>query len=59
MSIQDKIEDLEQQIYIACSEGNFDQMYQLENELEQLWGRIAFGMEDDPYALSGLLADDK
>ncbi|MBD1558702.1 hypothetical protein HC752_17360 [Vibrio sp. S9_S30] len=59
MGIQDKIEDLEQQIFIACSEGNFDQMYLLENELEQLRRRIAYGMEEDPYALSGsFLTDD-
>ena len=50
MGIQDKIEDLEQQIFIACSEGNLDQMYYLDNELEQLRGRITIGMEEDHYA---------
>lgn len=40
MSIQDKIDALEQQIYVACSEGDYDTMNMLEGQLERLRQRI-------------------
>ncbi|WED25014.1 hypothetical protein L3Q72_15775 [Vibrio sp. JC009] len=46
-----KIEELEREIYIACSEGDIEQMNMLENQLEQLRGRMQHVLDDDPYAL--------
>ncbi|WP_261818287.1 hypothetical protein [Vibrio gallicus] len=53
MTVRDKIEDLEQQIYIACSEGDFECMNQLEQQLETLRGKANHVFEDDPYAIEG------
>ncbi|MGR5111593.1 hypothetical protein [Vibrio jasicida] len=51
MSIRDNIAALEQQIYVACSEGNYDTVNMLEHQLEYLRGRMEHPFEDDPYAL--------
>ncbi|HAS6346956.1 hypothetical protein LZU85_03205 [Vibrio sp. IRLE0018] len=51
MSIQDKIEALEQQIYVACSEGDYDTVNMLEGKLERLRGRIEHPF-DDPNGLA-------
>ncbi len=51
MNIQDRIEDLEQQMYIACSEGDFDTMNTIERQLEQLRGQSPSSLLDDPYAI--------
>ena len=58
MTVRDRIEDLEQQIYIACSEGNFETMDMLEQQLEALRGRANHVFEDDPYAIEGRLTED-
>ncbi len=50
MNIRESIEALEQQIYVACSEGDYDTMNILENQLEQLRGRAEHPFDDDPYA---------
>jgi hypothetical protein len=50
MNIQDRIEDLEQQMYVACSEGDYHSMNQIEQQLEQLRGSPASALLDDPYA---------
>ncbi|ELP5729906.1 hypothetical protein QTV44_003186 [Vibrio vulnificus] len=50
MSIQDRIEALEQQIYVACSEGDYDAVNMLEGKLERLRGRIEHPF-DDPNGL--------
>lgn len=51
MTIRDNIEALEQQIYIACSEGDYDTLNMLENQLELLRGRAEHPFDDDPNAL--------
>ncbi|GAA5646773.1 MULTISPECIES: hypothetical protein [Vibrio] len=53
MRIRDRIEALEQQIYVACSEGDFDTVNMLENQLEALRGKVEHPFDDDPYALEG------
>ncbi|GAM58873.1 hypothetical protein JCM19232_1109 [Vibrio ishigakensis] len=58
-TIRDRIEDLEQQIYIACSEGNFETMNNLEQQLEMLRGKASHVFEDDPYAIEGRFQDDE
>ncbi|SON51683.1 hypothetical protein [Vibrio tapetis] len=47
MAIRDKIEDLEQQIYVACSEGDYDQMDMLENQLDLLKSRADLDVDED------------
>jgi len=60
MNVRDRIEDLEQQIYIACSEGNFDAMDKLEQQLESLRGGTHYLFDDDPYAIEGrFIPDDR
>jgi len=54
MNIRDRIEDLEQQIYIACSEGDYEQMDMLENQLEQLKNRSRLDMDDEVYDIEGM-----
>ncbi|MCG3723964.1 hypothetical protein [Vibrio cincinnatiensis] len=60
MSIRDSIDALEQQIYVACSEGDYQTVNQLEQQLEQLRGEMEHPFDDDPYALEGrtFLDDD-
>ncbi|SJL83964.1 hypothetical protein [Vibrio palustris] len=53
MNIHDRIDSLEQDIYVACSEGDFNTAAQLEQKLERLRGHVAHPFEDDPYALEG------
>ncbi|MCW8332597.1 hypothetical protein [Vibrio paucivorans] len=50
MGIRDSIEALEQQIYIACSEGDYDTVNMLENQLEMLRDRAEHPFDDDPNA---------
>ncbi|EDP59344.1 hypothetical protein [Vibrio sp. AND4] len=51
MSIRDNIAALEQQIYVACSEGDYETVTMLEHQLEYLRGRVEHPFEDDHYAL--------
>ncbi|EOV0104034.1 hypothetical protein ABMX86_07475 [Vibrio vulnificus] len=51
MSIRDRIEALEQQIYVACSEGDYDTVNMLESKLERLRGRVEHPFDDDPNSL--------
>ena len=53
MNIQDRIDSIEHDIYVACSEGNYEQVAKLEQKLEYLRGRMAHPFDDDPYALEG------
>ncbi|MEZ9233441.1 hypothetical protein AB4259_20435 [Vibrio amylolyticus] len=52
MALKDSIEALEQQIYIACSEADYDTVNMLEHQLEVLRDRAERPFEDDPNALS-------
>ncbi|WP_117234121.1 hypothetical protein [Vibrio maerlii] len=47
MSIRDNIEMLEQQIYVACSEDDYETVRQLEDQLEMLRTRVDFLHEGD------------
>ena len=53
MNIRDNIDALEQQIYVACSEGDFQTVNYLEKQLEQLRGKMEHTFDEDPYALEG------
>jgi len=53
MGIRDKIEDLEQQIYVACSEGDYEQMDMLENQLDQLKLRADLKIDEDGLDFGG------
>ncbi|MEH0091935.1 hypothetical protein V6235_02655 [Vibrio metschnikovii] len=53
MNIRDNIDALEQQIYVACSEGDFQTVNHLEKQLEQLRGKMEHPFDEDPYALEG------
>ncbi len=53
MGIRDKIKDLEQQIYIACSEGDYEQMDMLENQLDQLKSRADLSIDEDEWDFDG------
>lgn len=48
MSIRDSIDAIEQQIYIACSEGDYDAVNQLEHQLEHLQSLQNRGLEETP-----------
>jgi len=53
MNIRENIDALEQQIYIACSEGDYETMNMLEAQLEALRGKAEHPFDDDPYSLEG------
>ncbi|CAM2865886.1 hypothetical protein [Vibrio neptunius] len=55
MNIRDNIRAIEQQIYVACSEGDYDTVQMLEHQLESLRGKAAQPFDDDPYAPEGKL----
>ncbi|CAM2974573.1 MULTISPECIES: hypothetical protein [Vibrio] len=60
MNIRESIDALEQQIYIACSEGDYETVNMLEAQLEKLRGKAEHPFDEDPYALEGraFLDDD-
>ncbi|KQA22976.1 hypothetical protein ACP45F_15775 [Vibrio metoecus] len=47
MNIRDRIETIEQEIYVACSEGDLETVTLLEQQLEQLRGKVT---SHEPYA---------
>jgi hypothetical protein len=51
MSIRDSIEAIEQQIYVACSDGDYETVNMLEHQLEHLRGLSNKGIDEDPYAV--------
>jgi len=53
MNIRERIDALEQQIYIACSEGDYETVNMLEEQLEALRGKAEHPFDDDPYSLEG------
>ncbi|NRB69233.1 MAG: hypothetical protein HRU48_18005 [Vibrio sp.] len=55
MNIRDNIRAIEQQIYVACSEGDYDTVQMLEHQLESLRGKAAQPFDDDSYAPEGKL----
>ncbi|EJN6828282.1 hypothetical protein ATY35_04340 [Vibrio cidicii] len=58
MSIRDRIEALEQRIYVACSEGDYETVNMLENQLDALRGRIEHPFDDDLNALESSVNRD-
>ena len=60
MDRREGIDVLEQQIYVAYSEGDYQTVNQLEKQLEQLRGKMEHSFEYDPYALEGrIFMDDE
>ena len=53
MGINDSIRALEQQIYVACSEGDYDTVQMLEHQLDSLRNKAKHPFDDDPYAPEG------
>ncbi|ANS87391.1 hypothetical protein RJD38_20435 [Vibrio scophthalmi] len=58
MSSQDTIRSIEQQIYVACSEGDYDTLNMLEHQLERLRSKAEHPFDDDPYAPEGKIFPD-
>ncbi|EGS57711.1 hypothetical protein [Vibrio cholerae] len=52
MNIRDRIEAIEQEIYVACSEGDLATVNLLEQQLEQLRGKSQ-PWSDEPYTPEG------
>ncbi|EOW2077092.1 hypothetical protein [Vibrio mimicus] len=52
MNTRERIEAIEQEIYVACSEGDLDTVNLLEKQLEQLRGNEVPN-SDEPYAPEG------
>ncbi|ENM3731596.1 hypothetical protein WKN17_002830 [Vibrio cholerae] len=52
MNIRDRIEAIEQEIYVACSEGDLATVNLLEQQLEQLRGKTQ-PWSDETYASEG------
>ncbi|CAM4350407.1 hypothetical protein ACPV5L_02480 [Vibrio astriarenae] len=53
MKLRERIEMLEQEIYIASSEGDYDTINMLEQQLESLKSKADHPFDDDPYAPEG------
>lgn len=58
MNIRENIDVLEQQIYVACSEGDYETISALEKQLEYLRGKVEHPFDEDPYALEGRTFQD-
>ncbi|WP_162048222.1 hypothetical protein [Vibrio taketomensis] len=58
MNTKDRIRAIEQQIYVACSEGDYDTLNMLEHQLEMLRSRAEYPFDDDPYAPEGKIFPD-
>ncbi|WP_159652553.1 hypothetical protein [Vibrio atypicus] len=58
MGIQDSIKVLEQQIFVACSEGDYDTVTMLEHQLDSLRTKAEHPFSEDPYAPEGNLFPD-
>ncbi|MGF1911546.1 hypothetical protein L4C38_19145 [Vibrio kasasachensis] len=58
MSSKDTIRTLEQQMYVACSEGDYDAINMLEHQLEMLRTKTEHPFDDDPYAPEGKIFPD-
>ncbi|WP_428774846.1 hypothetical protein [Vibrio sp.] len=58
MNISDSIRAIEQQIYVAYSEGDYDTVNMLEHQLEVLQNRRDHEYDVDPYATEGKLFQD-
>ncbi|GAL02556.1 hypothetical protein ACFFLZ_04910 [Photobacterium aphoticum] len=61
MSNHDRIEDIEQRIYLAYQEGNYQEAKSLEIKLSRLRGRSNLYDDQGPYSLEGrtYLDDDQ
>ncbi|GAB2649122.1 hypothetical protein [Vibrio panuliri] len=58
MNSKETIRNLEQQLYVACSEGDYDTVNMLEHQLEMLRSKAEHPFDDDPYAPEGKLFPD-
>ncbi|MDA0148199.1 hypothetical protein [Vibrio sp. LaRot3] len=58
MNSHDRMKALEQQIYVACSEGDYDTVNMLEHQLEMLRTKAEHPFDDDPYAPEGKIFPD-
>lgn len=51
MSSHDRIEDIEQLIYMAYQEGNYQEAKALETQMKQLRGKDNLYDENEPYSI--------
>ncbi|MCE0495651.1 DUF1090 domain-containing protein [Vibrio salinus] len=53
MTMQDRIDSLERQIFIACSEGDYQRVNRLEKQLDNIREQLGHPRENDPFAPEG------
>lgn len=60
MSSRDRIEDIEQRIFMAYQEGNYQEAKALEAKIKKLRGKSTINQYDerDPYSMEGKVFDD-
>lgn len=59
MSSHDRIEDIEQRIYMAYQEGNYQEAKELETQVKQLRGKDNLYDENEPYSIEGKVFPDE
>ncbi|KLV10433.1 MULTISPECIES: hypothetical protein [Photobacterium] len=59
MNHRDRIEDLEQRIYFAYQEGDYQQAKMLENEVKKLKGQKSLFDSREPYSIEGRIYPDE
>lgn len=59
MTLKDRIEDIEQRMYMAYQEGDYEQAEELEEQLRKVRGQHNLHDEKEPYSIEGrILSDD-
>ncbi|PSV49582.1 hypothetical protein [Photobacterium indicum] len=59
MSSHNTIEDIEQLIYMAYQEGNYQEAKSLETQMKQLRGKDNLYDENEPYSIEGKIFIDE
>lgn len=59
MSSHDRIEDIEQQIYLAYQEGNYQEAKSLEAKVIKLRGDKHLYDDSEPYSIEGKIVTDE
>lgn len=59
MSSHDRIEDLEQRIYMAYQEGNYQEAQALEAKVKKLKGDAHLYDDNEPYSIEGKVFIDE
>ncbi|MCW8328640.1 hypothetical protein MD588_07445 [Photobacterium sp. SDRW27] len=59
MSSYDRIEDIEQQIYLAYQEGNYQEAKELEAKVQKLKKESHLYDDNEPYSIEGKIFTDE